>query len=94
MLTVFDIDEDTGIITTKEELDREETPVYILIVRARDMGPMPRMATANVTIFIIDENDNSPMFTHPDQMEADVSEVRMNASKVAECVMCLRKAAL
>ena len=44
-------------------LDRESINNYTLIITATDGGALPRSATANVTILINDENDNSPTFT-------------------------------
>ena len=45
-------------------LDRESINNYTLIITATDGGtPLARSATANVTILINDENDNSPRFT-------------------------------
>ena len=44
-------------------LDRESISTYSLIVTATDGAAQPRSATANVTISINDENDNSPRFT-------------------------------
>ena len=60
----FSID-DSGVITSQLVLDRESINNYILIVTASDGAPEPdtRTATANVTILINDENDNSPQFT-------------------------------
>lgn len=52
------------MITLQVVLDRESINNYTLIITATDGGmPQPRSATANVTILINDENDNSPRFT-------------------------------
>ena len=60
---VFTIDND-GVIASQMVLDRESVNNYTLIITATDGGmPQPRSATANVTILINDENDNSPRFT-------------------------------
>ena len=58
--------DDNGVITTQLVLDRESINNYTLIVTATDGAPESdsRSATANVTILINDENDNSPQFTH------------------------------
>ena len=65
MAAVFEV-ELTGLIRTKLPLDREQTPVYALTVTARDMGDLSGgsrlLATANVTVFLNDDNDNSPRF--------------------------------
>ena len=61
---VFSID-DSGVITSQMVLDRESINNYTLIITASDGAPESdtRTATANVTILINDENDNSPQFT-------------------------------
>ncbi|XP_045494732.1 cadherin-related tumor suppressor [Colias croceus] len=60
----FIINPVTGIITTNETLDREEWETYYLIVMAQDSSTTdPRTATANVTIVVDDENDNTPSFS-------------------------------
>ncbi|XP_045523939.1 cadherin-related tumor suppressor isoform X1 [Pieris brassicae] len=60
----FSINSMTGTIMTNDTLDREEWEVYYLIVMAQDSSTTdPRTATANVTIIVDDENDNTPTFT-------------------------------
>lgn len=60
----FKVDSDTGVITTTMTLDREETDVYYLTLMAQDCSPTEPHATAvNLTIVVLDENDNPPMFS-------------------------------
>ncbi|XP_040187204.1 cadherin-like protein 26 [Rana temporaria] len=58
------INEDTGVITTKKELDRESHHVikskYIVKVLAVDDGVPPMTGTATLLINLKDINDNSP----------------------------------
>ncbi|GBP49666.1 Cadherin-related tumor suppressor [Eumeta japonica] len=62
----FQIDSNTGVISTNASLDREEIDIYYLILMAQDCSTTdPRTATANVTIIIEDENDNTPTFPYP-----------------------------
>lgn len=59
----FRIDSDTGEITTATILDREKINVYYMTLMAQDSSPTEPKATAvNLTIVILDENDNSPTF--------------------------------
>ncbi|XP_013177912.1 PREDICTED: cadherin-related tumor suppressor [Papilio xuthus] len=59
----FIIDPTTGIISTNVSLDREDWDTYYLILMAQDSSTTdPRTATANVTIIVEDENDNTPIF--------------------------------
>ncbi|OWR45848.1 cadherin protein [Danaus plexippus plexippus] len=59
----FRIDPVTGVVYTNATLDREEWEVYYLIIMAQDSSTTdPRTATANLTIIVEDENDNTPTF--------------------------------
>lgn len=73
----FEIDSTTGMISTNSTLDREEWNVYYLIIMAQDSSTTdPRTATANLTIVVEDENDNTPTFAQP-VYEAYISERTM-----------------
>lgn len=61
----FTIDSNTGVITTSEELDREEASSYSLIVTAKDHGTPSLSSTVTVSITVLDENDNMPKFSLP-----------------------------
>ena len=61
----FQIDPVTGVITTKQEFDREQRPEYILIVTARDNGEKPKYQKRIVKVLIKDKNDNAPVFLEP-----------------------------
>uniref|UniRef100_A0A3B4BAR4 Cadherin domain-containing protein n=1 Tax=Periophthalmus magnuspinnatus TaxID=409849 RepID=A0A3B4BAR4_9GOBI len=54
----FAIDSTTGLITVKQPLDREVTPVHKLIVLASDGSSTPSRAT--VIVNVTDVNDNVP----------------------------------
>ncbi|GIY35474.1 protocadherin-like wing polarity protein stan [Caerostris darwini] len=62
---VFQIDENTGVITLGKKLDREAIAFYSLLVQATDKGedPEQRSAIATVEISVLDDNDNYPQFT-------------------------------
>lgn len=59
----FSIDSKTGMISTTDYLDYERTKEYILTIQAMDRGLPPLSNVASVNISIIDENDNTPVFT-------------------------------
>ncbi|XP_076252739.1 cadherin-related tumor suppressor fat isoform X2 [Rhynchophorus ferrugineus] len=62
----FTVDQSTGVITTKGALDREETESYFLTLIAQDCSATePRATAVNLTITVLDENDNSPVFSLP-----------------------------
>ncbi|XP_065212799.1 DE-cadherin isoform X2 [Planococcus citri] len=76
----FDIDPNTGNITTKQTFDRETKDTYNVKVSAIDGAPSshsdngePNKATQVFSIEIIDMNDHSPIFTKR-KYEADISE--------------------
>lgn len=58
----FQIDQNTGLITTRTHIDCESEPVPQLIVQAQDNGLPPMSSTATVFIQIHDVNDNEPIF--------------------------------
>ncbi|KAH3768189.1 hypothetical protein DPMN_169401, partial [Dreissena polymorpha] len=68
----FNIDEVTGVITTRSQFDREQQAVYYIKVKAEDGKASdapghfpentPNSATASVQIMISDKNDNAPFF--------------------------------
>lgn len=60
----FEVDPDTGTISTSTILDREERDMYNMLLVAQDSGLIVQhKAVTNVTIFVEDENDNKPEFT-------------------------------
>ncbi|KAM7541498.1 hypothetical protein Aperf_G00000037213 [Anoplocephala perfoliata] len=65
-LNLFQINEKTGDITTKVEIDREayDPPLSSVFLRVRvsDNGMPPKSATLDVKVYILDENDNRPVF--------------------------------
>ncbi|XP_034149297.1 protocadherin-16 [Esox lucius] len=69
----FTIDENTGHITTAAPLDREKTASYNFHVFAVDLSPAePRNTSAQVTVTILDVNDNAPFFIQ-DPLVVEVS---------------------
>ena len=60
---VFDFDQATGILRTKDSLDYETDTSYSVLVQARDYGNMSRNSSiSNLTIYVHDVNDNNPIF--------------------------------
>ncbi|EMP24712.1 Protocadherin Fat 2 [Chelonia mydas] len=70
----FDIDSNTGQITTAHVLDHETNHQFLMKVRATDHGIPPLSSEALVIIDVADINDNPPEFSQP-QYEAKVSEM-------------------
>ena len=64
----FSINNESGLITTSGPLDSETIDQYTLTVVAMDTGEPPLSSTVNVSILILNTNDNRPIFsqTHYD----------------------------
>ncbi|XP_067455308.1 protocadherin alpha-3-like isoform X8 [Thunnus thynnus] len=56
----FALNDITGEITVKGNIDYEETRAYEFRVQARDKGNPPRSAHSKVLVEVIDVNDNAP----------------------------------
>lgn len=62
---VFSIENNTGTIFSSASFDRERLSTYTFRVRAVDAGEPRKTATATVSLFVTDENDNAPSITSP-----------------------------
>ena len=59
--TAFSINSTSGVISTAQSLDYETQQLYQFPIEAREPDTS-RTYTANVTIVVLDVNDNSPVF--------------------------------
>ena len=59
----FEMDTNSGLITTKAPLDREVHGTVELKISARDGGPNPKWAFTHLKVIILDENDEKPKFS-------------------------------
>ncbi|XP_051912157.1 protocadherin-7b isoform X3 [Hippocampus zosterae] len=62
---IFSIENATGTIFSTLSFDREHKTAYTFRVKAVDGGEPPRSATATVSLFVMDDNDNAPGVTFP-----------------------------
>ncbi|KAJ8954941.1 hypothetical protein NQ318_000371 [Aromia moschata] len=81
----FDVDSETGEITTNRPLDYETQKEYQFVITAKDGAPDPRIATATVSVQVVDVEDELPVFdklkyeaTVPENM-ADFSVMEVKA---------------
>lgn len=73
----------TGVITTKELLDRELKESYSLFAEAKDQGTLPRSTRVPVSIKITDVNDNPPEIIDPREDVVSVREEQAPGAEVA-----------
>lgn len=62
-----------GLLRVSGPLDREQRSNYTLEVTAKDRGEPPRSSSTVITVTVLDENDNSPVFDSR-QYSATVAE--------------------
>ncbi|XP_034453396.1 protocadherin-20 [Hippoglossus hippoglossus] len=63
--TIFNIDPVTGQLSVSASLDREQQGAHNLTVFARDSGSPPLESVTTVSIRVLDQNDNAPVFQTP-----------------------------
>lgn len=74
----FSIEKSSGILILEQSLDREVQSTYQLTVKAFDLGsPWPLSSSVNITIIVLDINDNPPVFEHRDQLATVPEDVRV-----------------
>ena len=56
----FSLNEETGVITVKSNIDYEEKQAYDIRVQVKDKGTPPRIGHGKVLVEVIDINDNLP----------------------------------
>ncbi|KAM3963659.1 dachsous cadherin-related 1 [Aphomia sociella] len=81
--TSFIINPITGVLSTKEVLDREYKSLYSLFAEARDQGSLPRSSRVPVSIKVTDVNDNSPEIIDPREDVVSVREEQQPGAEVA-----------
>lgn len=69
----FEMNTDSGLITTKSKIDREVQGSVELKISARDGGPNPKWAYTQLKVTILDENDEKPKFSQ-DKINVTLSE--------------------
>ncbi|KAK3100633.1 hypothetical protein FSP39_022831 [Pinctada imbricata] len=62
----------TGEIKTNRSLDREQMSRYDFPVIATDRGTPSRTGSANVTVQVLDQNDNVPVFIFPNRENSSI----------------------
>ncbi|KAE9538544.1 hypothetical protein AGLY_005643 [Aphis glycines] len=70
----FIISSDSGIVTLAKKLDRETCETYNISVKAIDHGSPPLSSVTQLTVIVLDVNDNPPIFVQRTYY-ATVSEI-------------------
>ncbi|XP_076002461.1 protocadherin Fat 3-like isoform X2 [Genypterus blacodes] len=79
----FSINKASGIVVLERILDREVQSVYQITVNASDQGsPVPLFSLVNVTITVLDINDNPPVFERRDQLATVPEDVAVGMEVV------------
>ncbi|XP_049331029.1 protocadherin beta-16-like [Astyanax mexicanus] len=63
--SLLSINGDTGVIHAVRSFDYEQFKSFKVLVLARDNGSPPLSSNVTVSVFISDENDNSPQILYP-----------------------------
>ncbi|XP_067418648.1 protocadherin-7 isoform X2 [Emydura macquarii macquarii] len=84
---IFSIENDTGTIYSTVSFDREQQTSYTFRVKAVDGGEPARSATATVSLFVMDENDNAPTVTFPSNSSYTVLPPSSNLRTVVATVL-------
>ncbi|XP_028398312.1 protocadherin Fat 4-like [Dendronephthya gigantea] len=74
-----------GKLLAKKALNREETAMYDLSVEAKDKGIPSLYSAVSVKVIVLDENDNSPVFSN-DPYNCDIHENSAKNSRVCSVV--------
>ncbi|XP_030632872.1 protocadherin Fat 3a isoform X2 [Chanos chanos] len=79
----FSIDKSSGILVLERLLDREVQSSYQITVRASDQGVPVRLSSlVNVTITVLDINDNPPVFERRDYLATLPEDVAVGTEVV------------
>ena len=64
---LFDVDPESGKVSSRASLDRETTSEHHVTVYAIDRGTPSLTGSASVTVYVLDRNDNPPVISYPTQ---------------------------
>lgn len=86
---LFSIENNTGTIFSAASFDREKLSTYTFRVRAVDGGEPRKTATATVSLFVTDENDNPPSITSPANESYTLLPPASSARTIVRTVMAI-----
>ena len=62
MYELYSLDPSSGVIKTRQVLDRETRDHYTVVVVAQDLGRPPQLTSRLLIINVTDTDDNDPVF--------------------------------
>lgn len=74
-----------GLLRVSGPLDREQRSNYTLEITAKDRGEPPRSSSTTVTVIVLDENDNSPIFDSREYFATVAENASIGASVLQVC---------
>lgn len=77
----FSIDLHSGQLSSRP-LDREQVKQYRLVVSAHDQGEPPLAGMCNVTVVVLDQNDNDPQFDHNEYSATIAEDAAINTTVI------------
>ncbi|XP_039607150.1 protocadherin Fat 4 isoform X1 [Polypterus senegalus] len=81
----FSIGPINGKVKLTGELDREQFSNYTVTIIAKDKGDPPLSSTMDVTIIVLDVNDNSPVFTQG-MYKVEISESTLSGTDLVQVI--------
>ncbi|XP_048855780.1 protocadherin-23 [Brienomyrus brachyistius] len=81
----FAINVTSGAVSTLRSLDREKRSSYTIIIEAHDQGAIPRSSLAKLQVLVLDENDNSPVFSQ-EAYHVSISEGAPAGSEILQVI--------
>lgn len=76
----FKVDMYTGKLTVMSKLNREIRDQYKLVIQVSDLGIPSLSASVNISVKVLDENDNAPEFEQPVYTTIISEDVRINTT--------------
>lgn len=73
---IFHVSEE-GYVETLQSLDRETFASYTLEVGVRDKGQYPLATSINITVTVLDINDNNPQWIYPNPINPEYNISRL-----------------
>ncbi|CDQ76450.1 unnamed protein product [Oncorhynchus mykiss] len=78
---LFHVNQNNGVLYVHKNIDREQNTKHMLLLAALDGGNPPKSGTLNITVRVLDVNDNRPICTQ-DEYSVTLPENALNGTIV------------